>query len=143
MINLSTRRLGRSVPGLLVQRPPRARSREAYMRRLLKIFAAGSLTAVFTIGSGGHRGARALPMFARKYGVSCATCHTSPPRLNETGYRFRAAGFRMPEEIGKRPEVPFDIYDYVSARVQVRAEVSRSKAGAAATMRHQFLLQAL
>lgn len=113
------------------------------MQKPLKLFAAGILTAVFTLGAGSPGGTRALPMFARKYGVSCATCHTTPPRLNEAGYRFRAAGFRMPEEIGKKPEAPFDIYDYVSARVQVRAEVSRSKAGTSATTRHQFLVQAL
>ena len=46
------------------------------------------------------KGTSALPMFARRYGVGCSTCHTSAPRLNETGYQFRAAGFRMPNEIG-------------------------------------------
>lgn len=46
---------------------------------------------------GDQNNAKAMPMFGRKYGVSCAVCHTSPPRLNETGYKFRAAGFRFPQ----------------------------------------------
>ena len=41
--------------------------------------------------------AKAMPMFSRKLGVPCETCHTTIPRLNETGYKFRAAGFRFPE----------------------------------------------
>lgn len=64
--------------------------------------------------------ARAMPNFARRLGVSCATCHTSPPRLNETGFKFRAAGYRMPEEIGKEPTIPFKILDYTATRLQFR-----------------------
>ena len=41
-----------------------------------------------------------IPAFARKLNVSCNHCHTTIPRLNRTGYRFRAAGFRLPEDIG-------------------------------------------
>jgi hypothetical protein len=43
--------------------------------------------------------AKAMPNWARKYGVSCSTCHTAIPALNETGYDFRKAGFRMSSEI--------------------------------------------
>ena len=50
--------------------------------------------------------ANAMPLFARKYGVPCSTCHTTIPRLNETGYKFRAAGFRLLEEIGKSEDKP-------------------------------------
>jgi len=88
------------------------------------------------------RSTRAMPMFARKYGVSCSTCHTSAPRLNETGYRFRAAGFRMPEELGQEPEEAFDIFDYLSTRVQFRTGATRSKIGSVSTTNHQTLLQA-
>src|SRR5215510_591284 len=83
-----------------------------------------------------------MPMFARKYGVPCTTCHTTAPRLNETGYRFRAAGFRMPEEIGRRSEEPFDIFDYLSARVQFRTSAVRSKVGPLTKTDHLTLLQA-
>ncbi len=63
--------------------------------------------------------ANAMPNFARKYGAPCSMCHTTIPRLNETGYKFRAAGFRLPEEIGK-PEAKFDLADFVAARIQLR-----------------------
>jgi len=64
--------------------------------------------------------ANAMPMFARKYGVPCETCHTTIPRLNQVGYKFRAAGFRFPENIGKAEEKKFDLGDTISARIQVR-----------------------
>src|SRR5437867_1659812 len=64
--------------------------------------------------------ADAMPLFARKYGVPCSTCHTTIPRLNETGYKFRAAGFRLLEEIGKESEKKFELGDYFSARLQAR-----------------------
>src|SRR5437867_13088330 len=74
----------------------------------------------------GKREASAIPMFARRYGVGCMTCHTSPPRLNETGYKFRAAGFRMPEEIGKSTgDRPFKITDHVGFRLQPRYDAVR------------------
>ena len=44
--------------------------------------------------------AGAYAAFARRYGVSCSVCHASYPQLNETGYKFRVAGYRMPDEIG-------------------------------------------
>src|SRR5262245_23064245 len=88
------------------------------------------------------RSTKAMPMFARKYGVPCSTCHTSAPRLNETGYRFRAAGFRMPEEIGRESEEAFDIFDYLSTRIQFRTGATRSKVDSLTTTNHQTLLQA-
>jgi hypothetical protein len=84
-----------------------------------------------------------MPLFARKYGLQCSTCHTTAPRLNEAGYKFRAAGFRMPEEIGKTPEEAFDIYDYISGRIQFRTGATRSTIGPVTTTQHQTLVQAL
>jgi hypothetical protein len=41
--------------------------------------------------------------------------------LNETGYKFRAAGFRLPADIGKKEEAKkLDIGEYFSARIQSR-----------------------
>jgi len=76
---------------------------------------------------------RAMPPFARKLNVSCTYCHTTIPRLNQTGYRFRAAGFRMPEDIGKAPTKKFELGDYFSARIQSRfdAQVTNQPNGAA------------
>ncbi len=45
-------------------------------------------------------------------------CHEPVPRLNEFGYKFRAAGFRLPEEIGKG-EASGDYSNYIAARVVV------------------------
>src|SRR5215813_9875791 len=86
---------------------------------------------------------RAMPMFARKYGVPCSTCHTTAPRLNETGYRFRAAGFRMPEEIGQKSEETFDVLGYLSGRIQFRTSATRSRIASLITTRHETLVQAL
>lgn len=77
--------------------------------------------------------AKAMPMFARKYGVPCETCHTTIPRLNEVGYKFRAAGFRFPEQIGKPDDKKFELGDMLSARIQARydAQVTNQPNGAA------------
>lgn len=64
-----------------------------------------------------------MPMFARKYGVCCGTCHTTIPRLNLTGYKFPAAGFRMPEAIGQCITKTFDLGNYFPGRLQSRFDV--------------------
>jgi hypothetical protein len=113
------------------------------MRRLLGRLAGRSVWAALAIILIGEIEAAALPMFARKLGVSCATCHTTPPRLNETGYRFRAAGFRMPEAIGQGEEKPFSFFDYNSVRLQVRSSAARSEAGPAKSTVNELKFQAL
>jgi hypothetical protein len=42
--------------------------------------------------------AKAIPAFARKFGVKCYTCHTVPPALNKNGYMFKRLGYRMPPD---------------------------------------------
>jgi hypothetical protein len=39
--------------------------------------------------------ASAVPVFARKYGFNCTMCHSSVPRLNDFGQRYRANGYRL------------------------------------------------
>jgi hypothetical protein len=70
-----------------------------------------------------------MPNFARKLGVACNFCHTTIPRLNETGYKFRAAGFRLPGDIGKAEEKKIDLADYFAGRVQAQYDANRSKTG--------------
>ena len=36
----------------------------------------------------------AVPAFARRYGTTCSTCHTSWPALNSTGMYFKLSGYR-------------------------------------------------
>ncbi|MDX8408458.1 MAG: hypothetical protein R8J84_00225 [Mariprofundales bacterium] len=43
--------------------------------------------------------AEAIPVFARKYGMSCNSCHTMFPKLTKMGVAFRERGFRF--EAGK------------------------------------------
>ncbi|TAL66804.1 MAG: hypothetical protein EPN82_16925 [Bacteroidetes bacterium] len=68
----------------------------------------------------------AMPNFARKYGLACTSCHNGVPRLNEMGYLFRAAGYRMPADIGKE-EKKIDIGDLIVARTQVRADWNQTE----------------
>ncbi len=40
----------------------------------------------------------AIPLFARKYKLSCVMCHTGFPQLNSFGQSFAGNGYQMPEE---------------------------------------------
>jgi len=48
------------------------------------------------------RRADAIPAFARKYQLSCSTCHAPFPRLKPYGEEFAGRGFRM-EDASKEP----------------------------------------
>lgn len=41
--------------------------------------------------------AEAIPVFARRYGTSCQTCHVAFPRLTPFGEAFRRNGYRFPD----------------------------------------------
>lgn len=76
--------------------------------------------------------AQAMPMFARKYKFNCAMCHASVPRLNALGFKFKAAGYRMPYEIGKEQDenlLKFENYTafvaILSAPFQVQTDQSQ------------------
>lgn len=90
-----------------------------------------------------NRKVSAMPMFSRKLGVPCSTCHTVIPRLNETGYKFRAAGFRMPENIGKAEEKAFELGDYFSGRLQARYDANRTKTGTVSSHNNQLTFHEL
>jgi hypothetical protein len=53
------------------------------------------VAAVFLSVSASSATASEIPAFARKYGVSCATCHMPVPRLNAVGEAFAANGFEF------------------------------------------------
>ncbi len=46
--------------------------------------------------------ASAIPAFARKYKLSCSTCHLAVPKLNDFGEEFAANGFMLPS--GNEPK---------------------------------------
>jgi hypothetical protein len=96
---------------------------------------------VGTAAFSGGRAAFAMPMLARKLGVPCSTCHTSPPRLNETGYQFRAAGYRMPSEIGKSDDnKSFNFFDYNGVRLQARYDATHTRTGPDVTQNDNFII---
>jgi len=45
---------------------------------------------------------KAIPAFARKYNMSCLTCHNPMPRLKEYGATFANNGFRLADQEAKR-----------------------------------------
>lgn len=61
-------------------------------------------TAVFAFGVATlcavllpDRSAEAIPAFARKYRLSCSTCHVAVPKLKSYGEDFAANGFLLPD----------------------------------------------
>lgn len=113
-------------------------SRKISLKQRAQIFS--SIIFVGLLCHFGSTATRGLPMFARRYGVPCSTCHTSPPRLNETGYQFRAAGFRMPEEIGKSGDKKNKLTDHIGFRLQPRYDARRSAAGSKVETRQELSL---
>jgi hypothetical protein len=55
--------------------------------------------------------ATAIPAFARKYQISCSTCHSPFPRLKPYGDDFAAAGFRMPDPSQEPPRATIETGD--------------------------------
>ncbi|MDQ6964800.1 MAG: hypothetical protein Q9M13_07770, partial [Mariprofundales bacterium] len=64
------------------------------MRRSMMTLAVGAFTAVATLPLFADN-AEAIPVFARKYGMSCNSCHTMFPKLTKMGVAFRERGFRF------------------------------------------------
>ncbi len=61
---------------------------------------------------------QAVPYFARKYGMSCVTCHVQVPKLNEYGEAFIARNYRLPDEEARSTTatVPFAVW--ISSRYE-------------------------
>lgn len=90
--------------------------------------------------------ARALPMFARREGVSCSACHVNIPLLNRIGYEYRNNGYRFPDALGKEA-TPVDFGNFNSAAVKNENSWTRQSgttdSGAAASSRPLTTLQFL
>ena len=98
--------------------------KEGHTMKFTRIFFVFLLPVLLT---GVREQSSAMPNFARRYNMSCSGCHNGVPRLNEFGFKFRAAGFRTPEEIGKA-ESSGNIGDYIAARTQARADWNQTEA---------------
>jgi len=70
----------------------------------------------------------AVPMFARMYSYNCTMCHyPGYGQLNKFGYNFRAAGYRIPADIGKEMNGgKFDFTNYIAARFSAGGSVKTS-----------------
>jgi hypothetical protein len=64
----------------------------------------------------------ATPQFARTYKVDCSYCHSAPPRLNERGLRFVAAGYRVDGE-DRSPTIPLAVWNTVDLEWRHSAEL--------------------
>lgn len=84
------------------------------------VLALGGLLAFVLLPSIGHT----MPNFARKYDKNCSMCHTQVPKLNRTGFEFRLAGYRTPDEIGEK-EADFDLADFFAARIQMQNDYKK------------------
>ena len=61
---------------------------------------------------------QAVPYFARKYGMSCVTCHVQVPKLNEYGEAFIARNYRLSIDEARPTSatVPFAVW--ISSRYE-------------------------
>lgn len=55
--------------------------------------------------------ADAIPAFARKYQLSCSTCHAPFPRLKPYGEEFAGRGFRMEDPSKEPTRATYDVGD--------------------------------
>ena len=68
----------------------------------------------------------ATPQFARVYSVDCSYCHSSPPRLNERGLAFAAAGYRFPEtEVTRSRTFPLAIWNTLDLEARHSANLTK------------------
>lgn len=73
--------------------------------------------------------ASGIAAWTRRYGAGCAMCHRpAPPRLSFFGHQFRKRGYRLPAEVGQKPDMS-NIGHYVSMRNRFRFEYSKIKGG--------------
>ncbi len=66
----------------------------------------------------------ATPQFARTYRVDCSYCHSAPPRLNERGIRFLAAGYRVDGE-ERAPTIPLAVWNTVDLEWRHSADLEK------------------
>lgn len=88
--------------------------------------------------------AGALPLFARREGVSCSGCHVNIPRLNRIGFEYRDAGYRLPGSLGQVSS-PSEFGSFNSVAVKNEESLVRqsgtTEAGEAAPSRAQTTFQ--
>ena len=69
------------------------------------------LAAIALLSLASARDAEAIPAFARKYRMSCSTCHAPFPRLKPYGNDFSNRGFRMEDPSQEPTRATYDTGD--------------------------------
>ncbi len=69
---------------------------------MYKILTIGTLTLLFALSIK----VQAIPAFARKYQLSCQTCHNPAPRLKAFGEEFAGNGFKLADQTAPRYFIP-------------------------------------
>ena len=82
-----------------------------------------------------------MPMFTRKYNLECGSCHTVVPKLTKMGMEFRAAGFRMPDDIGKDDTEANNVSTQMATRLQTRYDLARTDNAGVKTDKSQLTFQ--
>lgn len=70
----------------------------------------------------------ATPQFARAYRVDCSYCHSLPPRLNERGLNFLAAGYRFENE-PRSFTIPIALWNTVDLELRHSADLRKGFPG--------------
>lgn len=72
------------------------------MRQILAVVAVVFLTLL-------PRQASSMPLFARRFDLSCGACHTTVPHLNPFGQAFLRSGFRLPPQVPTHATIPLTV----------------------------------
>lgn len=76
-----------------------------------RALAAGVVIVIGALALSEARRADAIPAFARKYQLSCSTCHAPFPRLKPYGEEFAGRGFRMEDQSKEPTRATYDVGD--------------------------------
>ncbi len=72
------------------------------MHRVISVFISAAILAICLAGAFMVEDADAIPSFARKYHMSCTTCHQPVPRLKAYGDEFAGNGFVLKDKDAPR-----------------------------------------
>ncbi|MEX2177785.1 MAG: hypothetical protein WD801_03685 [Gemmatimonadaceae bacterium] len=97
------------------------------MRRELAL----PLTIAIALATCADTASAGIPAFARKYGLSCASCHSPIPRLTPLGETFAANGFEFsPDENTANADRQYDQDGYKTFALRFSQDVGPLRLGA-------------
>ena len=67
-----------------------------------------------------------IPYFARKFNVTCNTCHVIPPKLNRTGENFVANGYTLPKLETSHRTWPFALWVTYRGESQTSKDIKKT-----------------